>query len=134
MKTKKEISMPPSQTVYYPQEFKVEDIADVEEYSLDENKYPRSNSLRRETELFREQDYVPQDLVSVKKIDLSGGGQNWQILLNKKTALLLNGSRFTAKERTFLGSVDGMNFIISGFKNGWKSVSEFKRQIKKRRK
>lgn len=111
----------------------VGNIAAVEEedFSLDESKYPRSNSLRRETELFRDQDYVPHDMVSVKRIDLNSG-QDWQILLNKKTVLILNGSRFTSKERDFLGTVSGMNFIISGYKNGWKSVSEFKRQIKKR--
>jgi hypothetical protein len=109
----------------------VEDIAAAEDdFSLDENKYPRSNSLRRETELFRDQDYVPYDMVSVKRIDLNSG-QNWQIMLNKKPVLILTSSRFTSKERAFLSTIDGMNFIISGYKKGWKSVSEFKRQIKK---
>ncbi len=113
---------------------KIQDTDDTvtEEYFLDESK-PKLflGSLRQETELFKEDDYIPQDLITVKRISLPKRGENWQILKNKQVVMLIKGIRFTAKEREFFRSLEGMRFLISGYKEGWTSISEFKRQVKK---
>ena len=99
-----------------------------DDFAIDETKFPKSNSLRQETELFDDEEYVPQEVVSVKMIDIPNG-QDWHIQVNKKTKLILKGVRFSKKERKFFNTVEGMVFIINGYKQGWKSVSEFKRQL-----
>lgn len=102
---------------------------DTEEYVIDEEKFYRASSLRQETELFDDESYVPHKVVSVKRVQF-GNGEDWEIQADKKTILVLKGVRFTSKEKEFLRTVPGIQFIISGYKNGWKSVSEFKRNIK----
>lgn len=89
----------------------------------------KSNSLKYDSELFNDEDYVPGDIINVKRISKLDV-EDWQILLNNKEILLLKGTRFSAGEKKFLRTIQGINFIIDGIKQGWKSVSEFKRQIK----
>jgi len=82
--------------------------------------------------LFKEEDNVPQKLISVKLITLpKKSGYDWQILENKKNILLLKGIRFNNEEKKFLMTVGGMKFLISGYKQGWNSVSRFKQELKK---
>lgn len=99
-----------------------------EDYCIDENKFSR-NSIKQETELFNDEDNIVYDVVSVKMISLPKG-EDWEISKNNKLFLVLKGVRFSAPERKFLRTPEGMNFIIGGCKKGWKSVSEFARQIK----
>lgn len=103
---------------------------DDDEYSLDEIKFSRNN-LKHDNELFNDKDNIIHDSINVKLITLSKGGEDWEIFKNKKNVLTLKGIRFTKKEKNFLRTPLGMSFIINGYKKGWKSVSEFKRQVKK---
>ena len=97
---------------------------------FDETIFPKSNSLRQDHELFDDNDYVPNDLVNVKRVKCKNG-YDWEIYCNGSCEIILTGYRFKKKEKKFLETSDGMNFIITGFKCGWKSVSEFKRQLEK---
>lgn len=105
---------------------------DDEEFSIDEDKTGKLNIgyLKQETELFDDNSYTPYDLISVRRINLPKNGEDWEILKNKKVILVLKGIRFTKKEKDYLRTVDGIQFIMNGFKCGWNSTSEFKRQIK----
>jgi hypothetical protein len=102
---------------------------DEDEYCLDENKFSRTN-LRQDTELFDEDECVVHDLVGVRWVPLSKG-EDWEITKNRRNVLVLKGVRFSKKERDFLRTAAGMSFIVGGYKQGWKSISEFKRQVKK---
>lgn len=94
-----------------------------------DSKFSATGSLRNDFELFDDDSYIKQDLISVKRI-VSNGLENWKVFKNKNTILILKGNRFTKKEKEFLRTPAGVSFIIQGYKNGWKSVSEFKRQLK----
>lgn len=104
-------------------------LVDEEDYCIDETKFSRL-TLRQENELYNEEDHVPHDLIGVRWVTLPKG-EDWEVTKNKKTVLILKGVRFTTREKDFLRTPAGMSFIVSGYKQGWKSVSEFKRQVKK---
>lgn len=83
-------------------------------------------------EFFKDEDNIPQKSISAKLITLpKKSGYDWEILENKKVVLVLKGIRFNNDEKKFLMSVDGMKFLIEGYKQGWSSVSKFKEEIKK---
>lgn len=83
-------------------------------------------------EFFKDEEYVPQKLISAKLITLpKKSGYDWEILEDKKSVLVLKGIRFNNDEKKFLMSADGMKFLIDGYKKGWSSVSKFKEEIKK---
>ena len=105
-------------------------IGDDEVY-FDENIFPKTNSLRQDHELFDDNDYIPNDLINIKCVEGNGSDYDWEIYKNGECELVLHGYRFKKNEKQFMQTPDGMNFIIVGFKSGWKNVSEFKRQIEK---
>ena len=102
-----------------------------DEFFFDENTFPKGSSLRHDHELFDDNEHRPHDIISVKRVELSRG-EDWEITKNGKPSLILKGVRFTVREKEFLRTSDGMLFVIAGFKDGWKSVSEYKRRLKKR--
>lgn len=107
----------------------MKDKYEIDEYVIDEDKFPRNSSLRQENELFDDDSYVPQQIISVKRVEY-GKGEDWEIFADDKIVMTIKGVRFSAKERKFLRSVEGIQFLMRGYKAGWKSVSEFKRNLK----
>src|SRR5690606_26547216 len=99
----------------------MKDKYETDEYVIDEEKFPRNGSLRQETELFNDEDYVPHAIIGIKRIEF-GKGEDWEVVVNNKVELVLKGVRFTGKERDFLRTVAGIQFIMKGYKMGWKSV------------
>lgn len=89
----------------------------------------KSAFLKQDSELFIEESYVPGRCIRVKYIE-DDGQESWQILIDGKEQLVLKGSRFSTSEREFFKETKGVVFIIEGVKSGWKSVSEFKRNVK----
>lgn len=104
---------------------------DEEEFSIGENNPRNITTLRQESDFYHDEDNIVMDILSVKRIKLPKNGENWEIIKNKKTQLILKGIRFTNKEKEFLRTVDGISFILNGFKQGWVSTSNYKREIKK---
>jgi hypothetical protein len=84
--------------------------------------------IKQDSEFFLDENNVPGTLVRVKRV-ATKSKENWVVFVNKEEFLVLRGIRFTSSERNFLRTIKGNEFIISGIKNGWKSVSEFKRRI-----
>lgn len=98
-----------------------------DQFFYDEHNHKKGSFLKQDSELFNDEDNIPGSSVHVKRT--SHPKEDWQILINNKEALIIRGTRFTSKEREFLRSANGMLFIINGTKKGWKTVSEFKRQL-----
>ena len=107
----------------------MKDKYNTEEYVIEEEKFHKSSSLRNESELFNDDDYVPHTVISVKRIQFANG-EDWEIKVDKKTILVLKGVRFSSKEKDFFRTVSGIKYIIHGYKNGYRSVSDFKKNIK----
>lgn len=100
-------------------------LTENDQFFYDEQNNKKGAFLKQDSELFNEDDAIPGDSVRVKKI-----GSDWQIYVNNEEYLLLKGTRFTVGERMFLCTPSGVQFILNGTKQGWKSVSEFKKQLK----
>lgn len=102
----------------------------------DENIFPAENqdfrsTLRADNELFNEDEgNVIHPIINIKRIKTSKI-EDWQILVNGKISILLKGNRFTNAEKEYLRTVEGMKFLIAEYKNGTKSISKFKEELKK---
>jgi len=102
--------------------------ADEDQFSYDEKGGKKGSFIKQDSEFFNDEDYVPGKSVRVKRVS-SSSHEDWKVFVNQEEFFILKGIRFTSKERDFLRTTDGVMFIISGIKSGWKSVSEFKRQM-----
>jgi hypothetical protein len=94
--------------------------------SFNDSKYLNLNILRTDHELFKEEDNIKQKVINVKRIKLPRDGEDWEILEDEKVILTLKGTRFSKRQREFLRSVNGMKFLMNGYKSGIKSVVKFK--------
>jgi len=101
-----------------------------EEYSEGECSEPLSQTLRVDTELFKDEDNIAHNIISVRLVDLPNNGEDWEITDNNRVVVVLRGIRFTKKEKEFLRSAKGFLFIINGYKQGWRAVSQFKKKLR----
>lgn len=104
-------------------------LAENDQFLYDEHNNKKGAFLKQDGELFNEEDYKPGNSVQVKRVSNSQN-EDWVVLVNGKEHLQIKGSRFSSSEREFFRTTEGMLFIIDGIKQGWSSVSEFKRQVK----
>jgi hypothetical protein len=102
--------------------------SDDNQFSYDEKGGKKNSFIKQDSEFFNDEDYVPGKSVRVKRIS-TNSHEDWRVFMNEQEILVLKGIRFTAKEREFLRTTEGVMFVINGIKSGWKSVSEFKRQM-----
>lgn len=85
-----------------------------------------------EHDLYHEEDDVAEKVIQVKRISLPSKGEKWKIFSDSKLIFTIEGSKLTKKEKEFLRSVDGVNFLIAQFKQGIKSLNALKAEIKKK--
>jgi hypothetical protein len=86
--------------------------------------------FKLDSDLFKDESYIVHKMISVKRTNSAKYGENWDILEDKKVILRLKGDRFSNKEKEFLRTVDGVKFVVNGYKSGWNSINKFKQQIK----
>ena len=103
--------------------------SDDDQFVYDEKVGKKGSFIKQDSEFFNDEDYIPGNSVRVKRV-ANNSHEDWKVFINKDETLVLKGIRFTSSEREFLRTTDGVMFIINGIKSGWKSVSEFKRQLK----
>lgn len=109
---------------------------ETEDYNLSSDakkndRYSNLNILRIDNELFKDEDNVIHDIITVKHIFLRKE-EAWEIFSNEKLVLTLRGKSFTKNEKKFLSTPEGMNYIISSFKDGTKTGTKLIKKIKKR--
>ena len=56
----------------------------------------------------------------------------WKIFEDNKVMFIVEGAKLTNKEKDFLRTVDGVNFLIAQYKQGIKSFNSLKNEIKKK--
>jgi hypothetical protein len=91
----------------------------------------RYNLSKFEYDLYHEEDDIVQKIIRVKRTG-SNSSEKWKIFQDTKLLFLLDGSKLGNKEKDFLRTVDGVNFLISQAKEGIKSFNALKTQIKKK--
>jgi SMC interacting uncharacterized protein involved in chromosome segregation len=100
----------------------------TEEYKEQSSKY---NLNKFEYDLYHEEDDVAEKIIRVKRFSFPNKGERWKIFDDTKVIFIVEGAKLTSKQREFLQTVDGMNFLINQFKTGIKSFNALKNEIKK---
>lgn len=84
-----------------------------------------------EYDLFDEDKDVVEKVVRVKRTQLPNKGERWRIIENNKVAFTIEGTKVSKKEKEFLRTLDGFNFLITQFKAGTKTISRLKFELKR---
>lgn len=90
------------------------------------------NLSKFEYDLYHEEDDVAEKVIRVKRVSMPNKGEKWKIFEDNKVMFVVEGTKLNNKEKEFLRTVDGVNFLISQFKGGIKSFNSLKNEIKKK--
>jgi len=83
-----------------------------------------------EYDLYHEEDDKIEKVIRVKRLTLPNNGERWKIFENNKEKLIIEGAKLSKKEKEFLRTPNGFNFLIKKFKEGIKSFNAIKNEIK----
>lgn len=92
----------------------------------------RYNLSKFEFDLYHEELDVAEKVIRVKRVSMPNKGEKWKIFEDNKVVFVVEGSKLNNKEKDFLRTVDGVNFLISQYKAGIKSFNSLKNEIKKK--
>lgn len=101
----------------------------TEEFKESNQKY---NLSKFEFDLYHEEDDIAEKVIRVKRVSVPNKGEKWKIFEDKKVMFTLEGAKLTNKEKDFLRTIDGINFLIGQYKAGIKSFNSLKNEIKKK--
>lgn len=84
-----------------------------------------------EHDLYHEEDDVTNPVIRVKRMSMPNKGEKWKVMNDNKIIFVIESPKMSKKEREFLQTVEGFNFILSQAKQGIKSLNSFKIELKK---
>lgn len=120
---KKQTKTSPDQTPNFPQGGGGEEGKDGNmKYSLSKFEY----------DLYHEEDDKAEKVIRVKRVSMPNKGEKWKIFEDNKVMFVLEGTKLNNKEKDFLRTIDGVNFLITQYKAGIKSFNSLKNEIKKK--
>ena len=102
-------------------------------YNQEELKdYSQKNNLSKiELDLYHEELNVAEKIIRVKRFSLPNKGEKWKIFEDTKAMFIIDGAKLSKKEKAFLRTPEGFNFLITQYKSGIKSFNSLKNEIKK---
>jgi hypothetical protein len=89
------------------------------------------NLSKFEYDLFHEEDDKIEPIIRVRRVSMPNKEEKWKIMADSKIIFVVEGSKLTNKEKEFLRSVDGVNFLLKQAKAGIKSFNSLKIELKK---
>lgn len=101
----------------------------TEEFKDQNQKY---NLSKFEFDLYHEEYDVAEKVIRVKRVNMPNKGEKWKIMEDNKAMFVVEGTKLTNKEKEFLRTPEGFNFLISQYKQGIKSFNSLKTEIKKK--
>lgn len=99
-----------------------------QDYVVDNAGIKHSNS-KIEYELFKDEENVAEKVVRVRRT-VVGKNERWKIFEDGKIVFTVEGLKLTKGEREFLRTPAGCSFLIAQGRNGIKSFSGFRKQLK----
>jgi hypothetical protein len=81
-----------------------------------------------EHDLYDEEKNLVEKVVRIKRV--KNKGEKWHVSINNKLVFTLEASKISKKEREYLRTADGFNFLIAQFKTEVKSVNRLKIELK----
>lgn len=103
--------------------------AATEEFKEQNSKY---NLSKFEYDLYHEEDDKTEKIIRVKRVSMPNKGEKWKIMEDTKVMFVVEGTKLNNKEKDFLKTIDGVNFLIEQYKQGIKSFNSLKKEIKKK--
>jgi len=101
----------------------------TEEFKDQNQKY---NLSKFEFDLYHEEYDTTEKVIRVKRVSLPNKGEKWKIFEDNKVMFVVEGMKLTNKEKEFLRTPEGFNFLIAQYKLGIKSFNSLKTEIKKK--
>ena len=83
------------------------------------------NYSKPDPDLYHDEDNVVNTLIQVKR-NKSKNSEEWLVLKDKNVVLILPSKKFNNKEKIFLRTIDGVNFLINAYKKGNNSFTKIK--------
>lgn len=99
-----------------------------EEYKDSNLKY---NLSKFEHDLYHEEDDVSEPVVRVKRVSMPNKGEKWKVMHDNKIIFTVESTKISKKEREYLQTIEGFNFILAQAKIGIKSLNSFRTELKK---
>ncbi len=90
------------------------------------------NLSKYEYDLYHEEDDVSNPVLRVKRFSTPNKGEKWKFFSDNKITFILEGTKLTGKEKEFLHTVEGVNFLLQGYKDGVDSFHGFKKRLKEK--
>jgi len=106
----------------------VSNIPITEEVKDQNSKYSLS---KFDFDLYHEEDDVSNQVIRVKSVSMPNKGQKWKITIDNKLIFTIESTKISKKERSFLQTIEGFNFMLAQAKLGIKSLNNFKVELKK---
>ena len=82
-------------------------------------------------DLYHEEDDIANRVIRVKRVAMPNKGEKWKITSDNKLLFTIESNKISKKEREYLQTVDGFNFMLSQAKVGIKSLNSFRLELKK---
>jgi hypothetical protein len=93
----------------------------------------KGNLSKFDYDLYKEEDDISEKVIRIKRMSMPNKGEKWRVFDDNKVILTIEGTKLTNKEKEFLRTVEGVNFLIAQFKSGnIKSFNALKKEIKKK--
>lgn len=99
-----------------------------EEYKDSNLKY---NLSKFEYDLYHEEDDISEPVVRVKRVSMPNKGEKWKVMHDNKIIFTVESTKISKKEREYLQTIEGFNFILAQAKTGIKSLNSFRMELKK---
>lgn len=91
----------------------------------------KHNFSKFEYDLYHDEDNVAEKVIRVKRTSMPNNGEKWKIMQDNKVIFIIEGSKISKKEKEYLQTIDGFNFILKQAKIGIKSLNSFRIELKK---
>jgi len=91
----------------------------------------KSSKEKFDFELYHQELDIPHKLIRVKRISLPNKEEKWKITENDELIFAIESKNITKRERQFLQTVEGFNFILKQAKLGIKNLNSFRNELKK---
>ena len=100
---------------------------------IDENKSTSQGHIlsKFDYDLYHEEDDVSLPVVRVKRVALPNKGEKWKVMHDNKVIFTIESTKISKKEREYLQTIEGFNFILGRAKTGIKSLNSFRTELKK---
>jgi hypothetical protein len=89
------------------------------------------NTSRFDHELYKEEDHIVLPMIRIKHIALPHQGSRWKVFEDNKIVCIIEGKNLNKKEREFLKTVSGANWLLGQAKAGIASFTALRAQLKK---